>query len=149
MKEELRGVCVYSLELRRSFFFVWRAFCGILLVVSFRKEELSCQHASSFPLMFLFLSQNASISGTQEVASLSLCGFLPQSFSHGSLRRLSFRLNRRLMEKTKFKHGGKEYDAKYPEGIPTSLTIQLANGQIHDSGMKKKRKKNDRKKTTV
>jgi len=28
---------------------------------------------------------------------------------------------RALMEKMSFEHGGKEYDSKYPEGIPTSI----------------------------
>jgi len=29
------------------------------------------------------------------------------------------------MEKTAFSHGGKEYDSKYPEGIPTSIDIEV------------------------
>lgn len=32
---------------------------------------------------------------------------------------------RSLMEKITFEHGGKEYDAKYPDGIPTSIIITL------------------------
>jgi 2-methylcitrate dehydratase len=28
------------------------------------------------------------------------------------------------MEKIEFRHGGPEYDAKYPDGIPTSLEIE-------------------------
>jgi len=27
------------------------------------------------------------------------------------------------MDKISFTHGGKEYDSKYPEGIPTSVKI--------------------------
>src|SRR5690606_14284119 len=30
---------------------------------------------------------------------------------------------RALMEKITFEHGGPEYDAKYPDGIPTSIVI--------------------------
>ena len=30
---------------------------------------------------------------------------------------------RKLMEKIEFEHGGPEYDAKYPDGIPTSVVI--------------------------
>jgi 2-methylcitrate dehydratase len=30
---------------------------------------------------------------------------------------------RKLMAKIEFEHGGPEYDAKYPEGIPTSIKI--------------------------
>lgn len=35
-------------------------------------------------------------------------------------------LTRRLMEKIEFTHGGPEYDALYPDGIPTSLEIEHA-----------------------
>jgi len=43
-------------------------------------------------------------------------------------------LTRRLMEKIEFRHGGPEYDAKYPDGIPTSLEIRAA-GQTYSSGL--------------
>jgi len=39
-------------------------------------------------------------------------------------RSLFHPLTRRLMEKIEFEHGGPEYDAKYPDGIPTSLDIE-------------------------
>ncbi len=42
---------------------------------------------------------------------------------------------RRLMERITFEHGGPEYDAKYPDGIPTSLIITDDQGQKHDSGL--------------
>ncbi|HVZ94948.1 MAG TPA: MmgE/PrpD family protein, partial [Phycisphaerales bacterium] len=41
---------------------------------------------------------------------------------------------RSLMAKIDFRHGGKEYDAKYPDGIPTSIQITDAGGATHDSG---------------
>ena len=37
------------------------------------------------------------------------------------------------MEKAEFEHGGKSYDDKYPEGIPTSVVITLADGNVLDS----------------
>jgi len=37
------------------------------------------------------------------------------------------------MEKCTFTHGGKEYDEKYPEGIPTSVQITLDDGKVLDS----------------
>ena len=40
---------------------------------------------------------------------------------------------RNLMEKCTFTHGGKEYDEKYPEGIPTSVQITLDDGRVLDS----------------
>jgi len=42
---------------------------------------------------------------------------------------------RELMDKIEFKHGGPEYDAKYPDGIPTSVVITDADGTDHDSGL--------------
>jgi len=33
-------------------------------------------------------------------------------------------LTRAIMEKVEFEHGGEEYDKNYPDGIPTSLTIE-------------------------
>lgn len=38
------------------------------------------------------------------------------------------------MTKCTFTHGGKTYDDKYPEGIPTSISITLKNGQKFESG---------------
>jgi 2-methylcitrate dehydratase len=37
------------------------------------------------------------------------------------------RLTREIMGKIEFRHGGSEYDAKYPEGIPTSVRIEIAS----------------------
>lgn len=42
---------------------------------------------------------------------------------------------RALMQKIRFEHGGPEYDAKYPDGIPTSLKIEDSSGKVHDSGL--------------
>lgn len=40
---------------------------------------------------------------------------------------------RALMEKISFEHGGAEYDAKYPDGIPTSIVITDDTGKTYDS----------------
>ncbi len=42
---------------------------------------------------------------------------------------------RELMAKIEFKHGGAEYDAKYPEGIPTSIAVTGKDGSRADSGL--------------
>lgn len=42
---------------------------------------------------------------------------------------------RTLMDKIEFRHGGPDYDAKYPDGIPTSVVVHGADGQVHDSGL--------------
>jgi 2-methylcitrate dehydratase len=38
------------------------------------------------------------------------------------------------MAKCTFSHGGPEYDSKYPEGIPTSISVTLKGGKKYDSG---------------
>merc|ERR1712079_502737 len=42
---------------------------------------------------------------------------------------------RAMMAKITFSHGGPEYDAKYPDGIPTSLDISLKGGKKISSGL--------------
>ena len=44
-------------------------------------------------------------------------------------------LTRSLMQKIDFRHGGAEYDAKYPDGIPTSIIITDRSGKDFDSGI--------------
>lgn len=39
------------------------------------------------------------------------------------------------MAKIEFEHGGPEYDAQYPKGIPTSISIKTVKGQEFDSGL--------------
>merc|ERR1712217_185326 len=42
---------------------------------------------------------------------------------------------RALMAKITFSHGGPDYDAKYPDGIPTSMDISLKGGKKISSGL--------------
>lgn len=42
---------------------------------------------------------------------------------------------RDIMSKITFSHGGPEYDAKYPDGIPTSIDITLKSGKVISSGL--------------
>lgn len=44
-------------------------------------------------------------------------------------------ITRELMAKIEFAHGGPEYDAKYPDGIPTSISITDLEGHEHESGL--------------
>lgn len=48
---------------------------------------------------------------------------------------ISHPLTRALMDKIEFRHGGPDYDAKYPEGIPTSIEIEDASGEVLESGL--------------
>merc|ERR1711972_1117967 len=42
---------------------------------------------------------------------------------------------RAMMAKISFSHGGPEFDAKYPDGIPTQIDISLKGGKQISSGM--------------
>ena len=42
---------------------------------------------------------------------------------------------RALMSRIAFVHGGQEYDRRYPDGIPTSVQIDTADGKTFDSGL--------------
>ena len=42
---------------------------------------------------------------------------------------------RALMDRIEFAHGGEDYDRRYPDGIPTSLTITDDRGNTCDSGL--------------
>ena len=42
---------------------------------------------------------------------------------------------RGLMQLIEFEHGGEEYDSRYPDGIPTSIVLQMADGRELDSGL--------------
>jgi 2-methylcitrate dehydratase len=44
-------------------------------------------------------------------------------------------LTRQLIEKIEFRHGGPDYDAKYPDGIPTTLEIDHAELPTTSSGL--------------
>lgn len=57
---------------------------------------------------------------------------VPHDFDHKSI--LNER-TRAIMAKMSFEHGGPEYDAKYPDGIPTSLVVTARDGTSHDSGL--------------
>merc|ERR1719297_275251 len=43
-------------------------------------------------------------------------------------------VTRKLMDKITFTYGGREYDKKYPDGIPTTVTIK-GSGAEYSSGM--------------
>ena len=49
---------------------------------------------------------------------------LPEDYSSQSL---FHSLTRKLMQRIEFVHGGDEYDARYPDGIPTTVEIDHAN----------------------
>jgi len=56
----------------------------------------------------------------------------PSDYSRTSI---SSQETRQLMSLIEFAHGGKEYDDKYPEGIPTSVVFTDNDGKQYDSGL--------------
>lgn len=56
----------------------------------------------------------------------------PNDFTHDALYHP---VTRSLMQKMSFEHGGTDYDAKYPDGIPTSMVITDEQNQAFDSGL--------------
>ena len=56
----------------------------------------------------------------------------PHDYAPGAINNAA---TRDLMAKIEFVHGGSEYDARYPDGIPTSMVITAADGVEHDSGL--------------
>ena len=57
---------------------------------------------------------------------------LPEDYSAAAIGNP---LTRTLMDKIRFAHGGAEYDSKYPDGIPTGVVIESADGKKADSGL--------------
>ena len=55
----------------------------------------------------------------------------PRDYGH---RALFNEKTRNLMTKCTFSHGGKTYDEKYPEGIPTSISVSFKGGKKVESG---------------
>lgn len=55
----------------------------------------------------------------------------PKDYGHKALFDAQ---TRDLMTKCTFTHGGPSYDSKYPEGIPTSISVTLKDGKKFDSG---------------
>lgn len=55
----------------------------------------------------------------------------PVDYGHAALANVQ---TRAIMEKITFEHGGPEYDANYPDGIPTSVVITTTD-QVADSGL--------------
>ncbi|MEM0982503.1 MAG: MmgE/PrpD family protein [Planctomycetota bacterium] len=56
----------------------------------------------------------------------------PHDYSEAAI---SNTITRKLMDRIEFAHGGKEYDDRYPDGIPTSVIITGADKTDHDSGL--------------
>jgi len=68
----------------------------------------------------------------QQRAGWSELMLLPEDYGEGALHHP---LTRELMSRIDFRHGGAEYDRRYPDGIPTSLEIDHATLGTLSSGL--------------
>lgn len=78
--------------------------------------------------------EKLSFTGTQQEQDLLWKKLIltPEDYCSSALKDSATRV---LMAKINFEHGGKSYDEKYPDGIPTSLVITTAAGKKYDSGL--------------
>lgn len=76
-----------------------------------------------------FNSRLGSISNMDEIWKTLMLE--PKDYGHKALFDAE---TRSLMQKCTFTHGGKSYDEKYPEGIPSSISVTLKSGQKYESG---------------
>jgi 2-methylcitrate dehydratase len=68
----------------------------------------------------------------QQEAGWSELMLMPKDYDEAALHHS---VTRALMQRIEFRHGGDEYDAKYPDGIPTSLSIQHGSLGVLESGL--------------
>jgi len=84
--------------------------------------------------MTLSKTEKLSFTGTQQEQDILWKKLIltPEDYCSSALKDS---LTRTLMAKMTFEHGGKGYDEKYPDGIPTSVVITTTKGQVYDSGL--------------
>ncbi len=70
---------------------------------------------------------NDGTDGTWKTLMLSPYDYAPDAIRNSETRR--------LMSMIEFEHGGPEYDAKYPDGIPTSVVVTDGAEKVYDSGL--------------
>jgi 2-methylcitrate dehydratase len=91
------------------------------------KTRQSADHSMVYIISTLI--RKALDSGQTDWTDLMLS---PYDYSQAAINN---RTTRAIMERVQFEHGGKEYDSRYPEGIPTSVIITDRSGRTYDSGL--------------
>lgn len=94
------------------------------------KTRQSADHSMAFIISTLIrkaLEQGSMPSGDAAWKAMMLS---PYDYSKDAIYHP---VTRALMDKIDFAHGGEEYDKLYPDGIPTSVVIEGADGKHHDS----------------
>mmetsp|Transcript_6809 Transcript_6809/g.17370 ORF Transcript_6809/g.17370 Transcript_6809/m.17370 type:complete len:543 (+) Transcript_6809:98-1726(+) len=97
------------------------------------KTRQSADHSMAFIVSRILVKALATgkVPSTMDEAWMELM-LSPYDYGHEALYD---KATRELMQKITFSHGGPEYDAKYPEGIPTSMDISLKGGKKIGSGL--------------
>ena len=99
------------------------------------KTRQSADHSMAFIIASTLrkaLENHSKLKGSKPIEEFWKKAMLvPDDYSSAGLKNP---VTRTLMQKIEFKHGGPEYDSKYPEGIPTSVQIKTKDGKLHDSG---------------
>merc|ERR1719384_1865221 len=97
------------------------------------KTRQSADHSMAFIVSRILVKalQTGKVPDTMDAAWMDLM-LSPYDYGKDALYDAD---TRALMAKISFAHGGPEYDAKYPDGIPTSIDITLKGGKVISSGM--------------
>jgi len=97
------------------------------------KTRQSADHSMAFIVSRILVKAQAAgkVPSTMDAAWMELM-LSPYDFGKDALYDAA---TRELMGKITFSHGGPEYDAKYPDGIPTSMDITLKGGKKIPSGL--------------
>merc|ERR1712224_782546 len=97
------------------------------------KTRQSADHSMAFIVSRILQKalKSGSVPGTMDEAWKELM-LSPYDYGADALYEKD---TRELMSKITFSHGGPEYDAKYPDGIPTSMDITMKGGKVISSGL--------------
>mmetsp|Transcript_97700 Transcript_97700/g.272854 ORF Transcript_97700/g.272854 Transcript_97700/m.272854 type:complete len:542 (+) Transcript_97700:74-1699(+) len=97
------------------------------------KSRQSADHSMAFIVSRILVKAQAAgkVPSTMDAAWMELM-LSPYDYGKDALYDAA---TRELMGKITFSHGGPEYDAKYPDGIPTSIDITLKGGKKISSGL--------------
>ncbi|MBL7662978.1 MmgE/PrpD family protein [bacterium] len=95
------------------------------------KTRQSADHSMAYIVASVILKAQQCAADGRPITWANLM-LLPEDYSYEALQDPA---RRAIMAKIMFEHGGPEYDAKYPEGIPTSVVITGGDQQKHDSGL--------------
>ncbi|CAK9114143.1 unnamed protein product [Durusdinium trenchii] len=97
------------------------------------KTRQSADHSMAFIVSRILQKalKTGKVPGTMDEAWMELM-LSPYDYGKDALYEKD---TRSLMDKITFSHGGPEYDAKYPDGIPTAIDITLKSGKVINSGM--------------